>query len=206
MKSLAGSSNYTFDQLTGYSETLLNSFSADEAIGALQKLSGAMEGLNLDESGFHTLLSNLGRLRSSEKATQEDLGFLSGSGADVNQVLDKIAQARKAAGIEANIGDGFSGSEAVPTVLGYMEQSFGGLSEKLASAYDALVRNVEDAKTAVSAAGGASYNETRKEGLLAEQAAYGGELGDALEKLNAVIGENKAISENWTTVLSPTVK
>lgn len=196
VKSLASSSNYTFNQLTGYSKTLLNSFGADGAIGALQKLSGAMEGLNLDESGFQTLLSNLSRMQSSERVTQEDLNFLSGSGADVNQVLDKIAQARKAAGMETNVGDGFSGSEAAQAVLDYMEQSFGGLSEKLASTYDALVSNVEDAKTAISAAGGASYNETRKEGLQAEQAAYGGELGNALEKLNAVIGENKAISEN----------
>ncbi len=196
LKSLASSSNYTFDQLTGYSKILLNSFGADGAIGALQKLSGTMEGLNLDESGFQTLLSNLDRMQSSERVTQEDLSFLSGSGADVNQVLDKIAQARKAAGVETNVGDGFSGSEAAQAVLDYMGQSFGGLSEKLASTYDALVSNVEDTKTAVSAAGGVSYNETRKEGLQAEQAAYGGKLGNALEKLNAVIGENKAISEN----------
>lgn len=50
--------------------------------------------------------------------------------------------------------------------------------------------------TEIHAARGERYNEIRSSGLQAEIDAYGGELGDALKKLNEIEGEISAYDEN----------
>lgn len=75
VKEMAKSTNYTYDEITGYSKLLLNSYGADETLGVLMKLSDATAGLNLNSSDINMFISGLSRMRTTGKATQEYLNY-----------------------------------------------------------------------------------------------------------------------------------
>ena len=51
VRAMAVNTNYTYDEITGYSKNLLNSYSPEETLGVLQTLSDATAGLNLSSAG-----------------------------------------------------------------------------------------------------------------------------------------------------------
>ena len=169
VKAMAANTNYSYDEITGYSKLLLNSYSADETFGVLQKLSDATAGLNLDTSDVSTLISGLSKMRTTGKATSEYLGYFSERGIDVYQALADATGADKSdiAGMVSK-GD-IGGAEAAEAILEYINTTFGGLSDKLASTYDGMVANLEDAEANLQAMAGEGYNEARKEGIAAQQ-------------------------------------
>ena len=196
VKAMAVNTNYTYDEITGYSKSLLNSYSPEETLGVLQKLSDATAGLNLDSSGVSMFIAGLSRMRTTDKTTQEYLNYFSERGLDVYEALSRSTGADKRR-ISEMVTDGkIGGTEAAQAILDYIQEEFGGLSEKLSSTYDAMVDNLGDAMTNVDAAMGGAYEEKAKEGLQADIDAYGGALGDALAQANEIIGEGKAIAEN----------
>lgn len=196
VKAMAVNTNYTYDEITGYSKSLLNSYGAEETLGVLQKLSDATAGLNLDSSGVSMFIAGLSRMRTTDKTTQEYLNYFSERGLDVYEALSRSTGADKRR-ISEMVTDGkIGGTEAAQAILDYIQEEFGGLSEKLSSTYDAMVDNLGDAMTNVDAAMGGAYEEKAKEGLQADIDAYGGALGDALAQANEIIGEGKAIAEN----------
>ena len=75
VKEMAKSTNYTYDEITGYSKLLLNSYGADETLGVLMSLSDATAGLNLNSSDVNMFISGLSRMRTTGKATQEYLNY-----------------------------------------------------------------------------------------------------------------------------------
>lgn len=196
VQAMAASTNYGFDEITGYSQQLLNTYSPDEVFSVLQTLSDATAGLNLSSSDVNVMISGLSRMRTTGKATMEYLNYFSERGVDVYTALSG------ALGVEKNqISDmvskgNISGEFAAQAVLDYINQEYGGLSEDLMSTYDAMTANLEDIMATLEAAGGEGYNEMRKAGLEAEAEAYGGALGDALQEINRISGENQAYLEN----------
>lgn len=79
-----------------------------------------------------------------------------------------------------------SGTEAAQSILDYIQAEFGGLSEKLASTYDAMADNLADAETNLNARMGEGYNEARKAGLSEQQDWLESDrLGEAYEAIGA---------------------
>ena len=78
----------------------------------------------------------------------------------------------------------------------YINETYGGLSEKLATTYDAMVDNLADFQADMDAAMGEGYNEGRKEGLQAQMDWMSGESGAAVEEANRAIGAWQAELEN----------
>ena len=70
---MATSTNYSYDEITGYSKLLLNTYDGDKTLSVLQTLSDASAGLNLDSSDVNMFISGLSRMRTTGKATQEYL-------------------------------------------------------------------------------------------------------------------------------------
>ena len=196
VRAMAVNTNYTYDEITGYSKSLLNSYSPEETLGVLQQLSDATAGLNLDAGGVSMFIAGLSRMRTTDKATQEYLNYFSERGLDVYEALSRSTGADKSQIAEMVTGGDISGTEAAQAILDYIQSEFGGLSERLASTYDAMVDNLGDAAAKIESAMGASYEEKAKEGLQADLDAYGGALGDALAEANRIIGEGRAIGEN----------
>jgi len=196
VKAMAAHTNYTFDEITGYSKKLLNTYDADETFGVLQKLSDATAGLNLSSGDVNMMINGLSRMRTTGKTTQEYLNYFSERGVDVYQALADSTGANKSSIAKMVTKGKISGETAAQAILDYIEKTFGGLSEELMGTYDAMADNLGDVMANVNESYGIGYNETRKSGVEAEQEAYEGALGEAVKQVNQIAGENKAYLEN----------
>lgn len=196
VKTMARDTNYTYDEITGYSKLLLNTYDTEKTLSVLQTLSDASAGLNLDTSDVNMFISGLSRMRTTGKTTQEYLNYFSERGVDVYQALANSTGADKSQ-IAQMVTDGeIAGADAAEAILTYINETYGGLSEKLATTYDAMVDNLSDFQADMDAAMGEGYNEARKEGLQAQMDWMSGESGEAVEEANKAIGAWKADLEN----------
>lgn len=196
VKTLAAGTNYDYDEIVGYSKSLLNSYRPEEVFGVLQSLSDATAGLSLSTSDVNMMISGLSRMRTTGKATQEYLNYFSERGVDVYQALANATGADKSQ-IAGMVTKGqISGETAARAILDFIDKTFGGLSGDLMSTYDAINANLEDVISNLSAAGGEGYNEIRKSGLAEDVAAFSGALGEAMEEMNRIAGENRAYLDN----------
>lgn len=196
VQEMAARTNYDYDEITGYSKLLLNSYDPEEVFGVLQSLSDATAGLNLSGADVEQMIAGLSRMRTTDKTTQEYLNYFSERGVDVYTALADALEVDKGE-IAGMVSKGqVGGVEAAEIILDYIDQEFGGLSERLSGTYDAMVDNLEDIKSSINAAGGEGYNEERKEGIQAEMDALEGPLGTALEAINTISGQNQAYLEN----------
>lgn len=185
-KAMAVNTNYTYDEITGYSKSLLNSYSPEETFGVLQKLSDATAGLNLDSGGVSMFIAGLSRMRTTNKATQEYLNYFSERGLNVYEALARSTGAEESRIAQMVTEGDISGTEAAQSILDYIQAEFGGLSEKLASTYDAMADNLADAETNLNARMGEGYNEARKAGLSEQQEwLESDQLGEAYEAIGA---------------------
>lgn len=198
VKAMAVNTNYSYDEITGYSKSLLNTYSAEDTLGVLQQLSDATAGLNLDSSGVSMFINGLARMRTTDKATQEYLNYFSERGLDVYEALSRSTGADKSeiAGMVSK-GD-ISGTDAAQAILDYIQEEFGGLSETLASTYDAMVDNLGDAEANLNAMMGEGYNEARKAGIQAQSDwLESDEMADAYKAIGAWKAELENAKEQY---------
>lgn len=196
VKTMAARTNYSYDEITGYTKLLLNSYDSSETLGVLQKLSDATAGLNLSNSDVNMFISGLSRMRTTGKATQEYLNYFSERGVDVYQAIAEGKGIDRSKVAEQVSGGKISGSEAAQWILDYIDRTYGGLSDTLASTYDAMVDNLGDVQSDIDAAMGEGYNEVRGKTIAAQIESYGGELGEALQEANKAIGAGRAALDN----------
>ncbi len=193
---MAADTNYDYDEIVGYAKLLLNSYDPGDVLGVLRDLSDATAGLDLSSGDVNMMIAGLSRMRTTGKATQEYLNYFRERGIDADAALADSLGVDKSA-VSGMVTEGkVSGEDAAEALLEYIRTEFGGLSEGLASTYDAMVDNLGDITATLEARGGDAYNELRKEGVGAEMEALGGELGDAIGEINAIMGENQARREN----------
>lgn len=196
VETMAARTNYAYDEITGYSKLLLNTYNPEEVFGVLQSLSDATAGLSLSSSDVGIMISGLSRMRTTGKTTMEYLNYFSERGVDVYTALADALGVDKS-GIAKMVSEGKIGGEfSAQAILDYIDREYGGLSEDLMTTYEAMANNLEDVMTTINAAGGEGYNATRKSGLAAETEAYSGALGEAVAEVNRISGENKAYLEN----------
>lgn len=196
VQDMAARTNYGYDEITGYSKLLLNSYDPEAVFGVLQSLSDATAALNLSSGDVEMMIAVLSRMRTSGQATNEYLDYFRDRGVDVDEALAGATGADKSQIRDMASEGQIGGVEAAQAILDYIDQEYGGLSEDLMGTYDAMVDNLQDIKTSLEAAGGEGYNEARKEGLAAEADAYGGALGEAVSYISAIAGQNQAYLEN----------
>lgn len=196
VKAMAKDTNYTYDEITGYSKLLLNTYDTEKTLSTLKTLSDASAGLNLNSSDVNMFISGLSRMRTTGKTTQEYLNYFSERGVDVYQALANATGADKSQIAEMVTEGKIAGADAAEAILTYINDTYGGLSEKLATTYDAMVDNLSDFQADMDAAMGEGYNEGRKAGLQAQMDWMSGESGEAVEEANRAIGAWKAELEN----------
>lgn len=196
VKAMVKDTNYTYDEITGYSKLLLNTYDTEKTLSVLKTLSDASAGLNLNSSDVNMFISGLSRMRTTGKTTQEYLNYFSERGVDVYQALANSTGADKSSIAEMVTDGKISGEDAAEAILTYINDTYGGLSEKLATTYDAMVDNLADFQADMDAAMGEGYNEGRKAGIQAQMDWMSGESGEAVEEANRAIGAWKAELEN----------
>lgn len=195
VQEMAARTNYDYDEITGYSKLLLNSYDPEEVFGVLQSLSDATAGLNLSGADVEQMIAGLSRMRTTDKTTQEYLNYFSERGVDVYTALADALEVDKGE-IAGMVSKGqVGGVEAAEIILDFIDQEFGGLSEKLAGTYDAMVDNLADAEANLQAKAGEGYNRERGLGVQAQQE-WLDEKGDELGDAYAMIGQWQASLEN----------
>lgn len=196
VREMASRTNYTYDEITGYTKQLLNSYDPSEIFDVLGDLSDATAGLNLNSSDVSLWVSGLNRMRITDKATLEYLNYFSERGLNVYEALSKALGVQESA-VQDLISDGeVSGTTAADAILNYISEQYGGLSDRLASSYEGLMGNIEDANADLQAAMGEGYNEARKAGLQEQLDWMNGEMGDSMQQAYEQIGAFQASLEN----------
>lgn len=196
VEEMAARTNYGYDEITGYSKLLLNSYDPEAVFGVLQSLSDATAALNLSSGDVEMMITGLSRMRTSGQATNEYLDYFRDRGVDVDEALAGATGADKSQIRDMASEGQIGGVEAAQAILDYIDQEYGGLSEDLMGTYDAMVDNLDDIMASLEAQGGEGYNQERIAGIQAQQDAYSGVLGEAVGEINRIAGENKAYLEN----------
>lgn len=194
VKTMAATTNYTYDEITGYAKSMVKPFGTDKTLEMLMALSDTSAALSLNSSDNSVLIAGLSRMKLTDKTTQEYLNYFSERGIDVYEALSKWGDAAEVA--DKVTAGKIKGSEAVDAIISYMQEQYGGLSEKMASTYEGLMGNLEDVTADMNEAYGAGYNETRNSGL-ADQIDYlSGTSGEQMQVANKAIGSWYASLEN----------
>lgn len=198
VQAMAVNTNYSYDEITGYSKSLLNTYDPEETFSVLQKLSDATAGLNLNSSDVDMFIAALSRMRTTGKLTQEYMNYFSERGLDADEAIARGLGVDKSQ-VRDMASDGeIGGTEAAQAILDYIQEEFGGLSEKLATTYDAMVDNLADAEANLNARMGEGYNEARKSGIEAQQAwLESDQLGSAYEAIGAWKAELENAKEQY---------
>ena len=138
----------------------------------------------------------MSRMNSSGKATLEFLNIFQDRGVDVIGMLGE-ALGKTQGDIYSMISKGeINGQTAANIIQAGMESAYKGSMEEMAVTFSGLTSTLEDTMTEIDNARGEGYNAERSGGLQAEIDAYGGALGQAVESLNAIAGQNEAYLEN----------
>ena len=192
----AARTNYTYDEITGYTKQLLNSYESTKIFDVLGDLSDATAGLNLSSGDVSLWVSGLNRMRITDKATLEYLNYFSERGLNVYEALSQALGVQESAVQDLVSGGKVSGITAADAILDYIGQEYGGLSDVLAGSYEGLMGNLEDANADLQAAMGERHNEIRKQGLQEQLEWMNGEEGDLMKEAYANIGAFQANLEN----------
>ena len=201
VKSFASSTPLEYSDLTAMSRALAPGF-ADGTISGLQRMLDLMEGignagsaLGVDASGMTVMAQVLSRMESSGKATLEYLNMFQERGVDVIGMLGEHYGVDQGTIYDMISDSAISGQDAVDIIQNGMER-YAGAMDTMAKTFSGLQSTLTDAQTAMDAAYGEGYNETRKKGLEDEISFLSGESGAMMEEANRAMGAYMADLEN----------
>lgn len=196
VRDMAARTNYAYDDITGYTKKLLNSYDPDDIFGVLTTLSDTAAGLSLKTEDTDMLVNGLNRMRITNKATQEYLNYFMERGVDVYAALAKGLNVDENKIAKMVTRGKITGSQAAEYILAYMEGEYGGLSATMMGSFSGLTDNLADLQADVDAAMGEGYNQARKVGLVDQQSFLSGDSGDQMKEAYRLIGGWQAEQEN----------
>ena len=198
LRTLAADTPLEYSGLTSMSRALATGFgdTPERMLELITAIGDAGSAVGVTASDMETMAQALSRMNSSGKATLEYLNIFQDRGVDVIGMLGD-AMGKTQGQIYDMISKGeINGQDAANIIQAGMESLYGGAMETMASTFSGLTSTLEDTLAELDNARGEGYNAERTEGLQAEIDAYGGQLGQAVEALNTIAGQNEAYLEN----------
>ena len=198
LRTLAADTPLEYSGLTSMSRALATGFgdTPERMLELITAIGDAGSAVGVTASDMETMAQALSRMNSSGKATLEYLNIFQDRGVDVIGMLGD-AMGKTQGQIYDMISKGeINGQDAANIIQAGMESLYGGAMETMASTFSGLTSNLEATMAELDNARGEGYNTERAEGLQAEIDAYGGQLGQAVEALNTIAGQNEAYMEN----------
>lgn len=200
---MANTTPFLYDDLVSMSKTLAT-YGYDESniLPLLETIGDTGAALGLGTSDMSAVAQALGRMKSSDKAALEYLNMLNDRG------IGAVGMLAEAKGVSQGdmynmISKGaISGTEAVEIITAALsrdkkEGGYRGAMEEQSQTFAGLSSTLEGLQQNLDALGGQGYNTLRAEGIQEEiNALQDGDLGDAIGKMNAILGENQARKEN----------
>lgn len=201
LREFASSTPMEYSDLTAMSRALAPGF-ADGTEESLQRMMDLMEGignagsaLGVDASGMTVMAQALSRMESSDKASLEYLNMFQDRGVDVIGMLGQHYGVDQGEIYDMISKGSISGQDAVAIIQQGMER-YSGAMDTMSQTFSGLQSTLADAQTAMDAAYGEGYNETRKQGLEDEISFLSGESGAMMEEANRALGAWQAELEN----------
>ena len=198
LRGLAAETPMEYEDLTGMSRALATGFgdSPERMLELMSAIGDAGSAVGVTAADMTEMARAMSRMNSSGKATLEYLNIFQDRGVDVIGMLGE-AMGKTQGQIYGMISKGeINGQRAADIIQAGMESRYSGSMEEMARTFEGLTSTLSDTMTELNAAYGDGYNDTRKGGLQAEIDAYGGALGEAIQSLNVISGQNAAYLEN----------
>lgn len=198
LRGLAAETPMEYEDLTGMSRALATGFgdSPERMLELMSAIGDAGSAVGVTAADMTVMAQTMSRMNSSGKATLEYLNIFQDRGVDVIGMLGE-AMGKTQGQIYGMISKGeINGQRAADIIQAGMESRYSGSMEEMARTFEGLTSTLSDTMTELNAAYGDGYNDTRKGGLQAEIDAYGGALGEAIQSLNVISGQNAAYLEN----------
>lgn len=199
---LANHTPFLYGDLTAMSKTLATygysgrAGDKDYMLDTLRVIGDTGAALGMETSDMTAVAQALGRMKSSDKTTLEYLNILNDRGVGaVGYLADAYGVSQGDMYGMISKGD-ISGTEAVEIITAALRDAYAGAMEEQSRTFSGAASTLEGLKQELDNAGGDAYNSLRAVGQNAMVDAYGGELGEAIKEINAVMGENQARREN----------
>lgn len=198
LRVLAADTPMEYSDLTAMSRALATGFgdSPERMLELMTAIGDAGSAVGVTASDMTAMAQAMSRMNSSGKATLEYLNIFQDRGVDVIGMLSE-AMGTTQGEIYDMISKGeINGRDAVNIIQQGMETAYSGAMEQMAETFSGLTSTLEDTMAELDNARGEGYNQERSIGLQNEIDAYGGPLGDAIQDLNRISGQNDAYMEN----------
>lgn len=194
VKAMEAGTNFSYDDILGYSQYLVQPFGMDRSLDIVTALSDTSAALGLNDSDVETLVKGFSDIQASGRLTQEQVNTFAERGVDVYAALSKWGDATtvnsKVAGGEIESG------EAVEAILSYLQTEFKGMSEAWAKTHLGQVNKLENIQDNMNEAYGIGYNKEKDKGLEEQQEWLSGESGKKLMEAYEAMGAWQADLEN----------
>lgn len=188
---------FEYDSLTTMAKTMLAyGYKMEEVIPTLTKVGDAGSALGMSEDDINNVVTYLGRMKTTGKATLEYINPILERGVPV---FDFLANALEVSNeqVQEMLSKGLiPGAEAAQIIADAMGTTYAGNMEKQSQTYEGLLSALEDAQNEIDNAMGEAYNNKRKEGLEAQINWLSSDSGTKMQEANAMIGEWKASLDN----------
>lgn len=197
LKTMANTTPFLYNDLTAMSKTLKTyGYAANEMIPALTAVGDAGAALGMTAADMTNVSTALGRMRSSNKTTLEDLNILQDRGIDAIGALANAKGVSKGDAYSMISGGDIAGTEAVQIIQSYMEQMYAGAMEQQSKTFEGLSSTLEGWNQELQNAMGEGYNEGKKIGMSDQIHWLEGEAGQKMMEMNEQLGRFKADAEN----------
>lgn len=197
LKTMANTTPFLYSDLTAMSKTLKTyGYAANEMLPALTAIGDAGAALGMTAADMTNVSTALGRMRSSNKTTLEDLNILQDRGIDAIGALANAKGVSKSDAYSMISGGDIAGTEAVQIIQSYMEQMYSGAMEQQSKTFEGLSSTLEGWNQELQNAAGRGYNEEKKIGMSDQIDWLEGEAGQKMMEMNEQIGRAKAEAEN----------
>lgn len=198
LRVLAADTPMEYSDLTAMSRALATGFgdSPERMLELMTAIGDAGSAVGVDASGMTYMAQILSRVQSSNQFSKEDLDAFQDRGINVLSMLSSSFGVAEGEIYDMISKGEINGRDAVNIIQQGMETAYSGAMELMAETFSGLTSTLEDTMAELDNARGEGYNQERSIGLQNEIDAYGGALGDAIQSLNRISGENEAYMEN----------
>ena len=169
---------------------------ANEMLPALTAVGDAGAALGMTAADMTNVSTALGRMRSSNKTTLEDLNILQDRGIDAVGALASAKGVSKSDAYSMISGGDIAGTEAVQIIQSYMEQMYSGAMEQQSKTFEGLSSTLEGWNQELQNAMGEGYNEGKKIGMSDQIDWLEGEAGQKMQEVYSEMGTLQSDLEN----------